>query len=433
MSEKNRLIEEDIELALTSGAAPVQLPGKIISVFPALAHRNFQLYAFGQAISLIGFWLHQVAIGWLVFQLTHSAFWVGAAAAVGGLPFLFFTTFAGVLVDKVNKRKLLIWTQVAEAVIAITLGLLVFTQKANLEVVIILFFVSGTIASIDLPARLTFIVEMVGKRDLASAIPINNGLFNAARFIGPAIAGALIASVGAGWPFILNGLSFIAGIWAIIKIRPIYSFSPDKNSSPMDSLKEGIKYSFSHPKISYFIILGFVSAVFVWPYQTLMPVIAEKVFSSGPSGLGSLLSSAGAGSLAGAIFVSANSRRENKIAFVMIGILLSTISLILLSLSNNFLLAHALLFFSGFGMLTQVSTVNTLVQLYSPDQMRSRIMAVYLTMFIGMMPLGNALAGTIAHYTSALFAIGFGASVSLLVGLTFYFRGIFTKLSKIEP
>ncbi|MBI2327180.1 MFS transporter [Candidatus Curtissbacteria bacterium] len=430
MEKENQLIEEDIEIALTSGTAPVQLPGKIISIFPALAHRNFQLYVFGQAISLIGFWLQQVAIGWLVFLLTNSVFWVGAAAAVGGLPFLFFTTFVGVFVDKVDKRKLLIWTQVAEAVVAITLGVLVLFEKANLELVLLLFFISGTIAAIDLPARLTFIVEMVGKRDLASAIPINNGLFNAARFIGPAIAGALIVSFGVGWPFILNGLSFIAGIWAIIKIRPIYSFSPDHANSPMDSLKEGIKYAFTHPKILYFIILGFVSAVFVWPYQTLMPPVAEKVFSSGPSGLGSLLAATGAGSLMGAVFVSANSRKENKISFVMVGILISTISLILFSVNRNFALAHVLLFFSGFGMLTQVSTVNTLVQLASPDQMRARIMAVYLTMFIGMMPLGNALAGTVAHYTSALFSIGLGAAVSLLVGATFYFKGIFTNLSK---
>src|SRR3989344_2421728 len=239
MAKKDILIEEELELSSRTGAAaPLTLPPKVISIFPALAHRNFQLYVFGLSISLVGFWLHQVAIGWLVFQLTHSAFWVGTTAAIGGLPFLFFTTFAGVYIDKLNKQKLLVVTQVAEAAIAFTLGILVLTNIASLPAILLLVFANGIIGSIDLPARLTFIVEMVGKRDLPSAIPINNALFNAARFIGPALAGIIIASFSVGWPFILNAISYIAGIWAILYIKPIFISKADTTTRPLESLMQ---------------------------------------------------------------------------------------------------------------------------------------------------------------------------------------------------
>lgn len=434
MAKKDITLVEQLEISTRTGAAaPIQLPPKFLSIFPAFAHRNFQLYVAGQAISLIGFWLHQVASGWLVFELTGSAFWVGTTAAIGGLPFLIFTTFAGVFIDKLNKQKLLVATQILEAIIALSLGMLVLTGHVNLTIVVVLAFLNGIVGAIDLPTRLTFIVEMVGKRDLASAIPINNGLFNAARFVGPALAGIIITTFGLGWPFILNGLSFIAGIWAILNIRPIYSYEVDVDTRPLDSLKTGLKFTFGHGKIFYLIILGFASAILIWPFQTLMPIVAQKVFTAGAGGYGSLLSAAGAGSLAGAILTSAMSRRENKIKFVTLGLLISTVSLFAFSLNRNFLLAHLLLAVAGFGILMKVSTLNTLVQLYSPDKMRARVMAVYLTMFVGMMPLGNQLAGIVAHETSAMFTIGLGSVLMLTVGLILYLRGVFTNLSDNLP
>src|SRR3989344_2353857 len=328
MTKKDLEIQEDIEIASLTGSAPVVLPGRLISIFPALVHRNFQLYVLGQAISLLGFWLQQVGVGYFVFQLTHSPFWVGAVAAIGGIPYLIFTTFAGVFIDRLNKQKLLVATQTAEAIVDITLGILVLTGRASLPIVTISIFIVGIIGAIDLPTRLTFLVEMVGKRDLASAIPINNGLFNAARFVGPALAGILIVSTSVGWTFILNGLSFVAGIWAILAIKPIYSYKPEINVRPWESLKGGLEYSFTHPKIFYFLILAFFTAIFIWPFQTLMPVIAEGVFHSGAKGLGSLLSAAGAGSLLGALFTSSQSRRENKSIFIIFGLVICTASLI---------------------------------------------------------------------------------------------------------
>lgn len=423
-------LEEDIEVASLTGTAPVQLPARFASIFPALTHRNFQLYTFGQIISLLGFWLQQVGVGYLVFQLTHSAFWVGFTAAIGGLPFLLFTTFAGVFIDRLNKQKILIFTQGIEAIVDITLGVVILTGHASLPVILIAIFIVGVINAVDLPTRLTFLIEMVGRKDLASAVPINNGIFNAARFVGPAAAGILIASTSVGWTFILNGLSFIAGIWAILMIRPVYKYKADIDTRPWESLTTGLKYSFTHPKIMYFILLAFLTAILIWPFQTLMPVIAEKVFSSGAQGLGSLLSAAGAGSLTGAVFTSANSRKENKIPFIIAGILISGFSLIAFALNKNFAIAHLLLFVAGFGILMMVSTLNTLVQLNSPDHMRARINAVYITMFVGMMPIGNALAGTIASATSAMFTIGLGGVTILLVSMLLFLKGIFANLSK---
>ena len=385
MGRNEKLIKEDLEIvAVTAGLAPVQLPKKVISIFPSFAHRNFQLYFAGQAISLIGFWLHQVGIGYYVFQITHSPFWVGTTIAVFGLPFLLFTTIAGVLADRVDKKKLLISTQILDAVLAVLLGLAVINGVASLNVVLILTFMSGVTGAFDLPTRLAFIIEMVGRRDLASAIPINNGLFNAARFVGPALAGFLIATIGVGYTFLFNGLSYVPAIAAIYAIKPIKFRYRKDQAHPLVSLKLGIVYSFKHPQISHFILIAALTAVFTWPYATLMPVIAEKVFKVGPQGLGSLLSAAGAGSLIGAVFTSAMSKFKTKGYLVLFGIIVSSVNLILFSLNDNFLIAHVLLFVAGFGLLTQVATVNTLIQIASPQHMRARIMGVYLTMFIGI-------------------------------------------------
>ena len=430
MQKRDILAEEDLEItAVTAGAAPVQLPGRVVSIFPALAHRNYQFYFAGQAISLVGFWLQAVGIGWLVFQLTHSAFWVGAVAAISGLPFLFLAIFAGVFIDRLNKQKLLVVTQIFEAIFAIILGFLVISNQINLTFVILLAFANGIVGSFDLPARFAFIVEMIGKKDLASAVSLNAGIFNAARFIGPTIAGIVIASFGVGWAFILNGISYLPGIWAVVIISPVLNHKPEVNVHPLQSLKDGLSFILNDQKILNLTILAAIGTILIAPYQTLMPPIAQKVFSSGAQGLGSLLSSAGAGSLLGAILTSALSHKKNKTPFIIWGLAISSVSLILFSLNKNFLLAHVLLFFTGFGTIILASTLNTLVQLLTPNQMRGRIMAVYLTMFIGMMPVGNALAGVVAQKTSSLFAVGLGASLVLIFAITLYLRGVFTNLS----
>lgn len=429
MAKKDILIEEDLELGSLSGTAPVVIPPRLASIFPALTHRNFQLYIVGQGISVIGFWLQQVGLGWQVFNLTHSAFWVGTVAAIGGLPFLFFTTFAGVFIDKANKQKLLIATQTLELTLAAILGIVILIGSTNLAIIIIIAFLTGVVGAFDIPARMTFLIEMVGREDLASATALNNSIFNVARFIGPAIAGILIAFVGVGWTFIANSLSFIPAIIAISQVKPVFTHHADMDIHPFKSLKEGISFSFTHPKISYFIIFAFLTAILIWPYQTLMPVIAGSVFNAGASGLGSLLSAAGLGSLLGALIVSSQSKRENKIPLIATGTIVACSSLVLLAIFTNFYFAHFLLFTTGFGIIMQVSTISTLVQLNSPDAMRGRIMAVFLTMFVGMMPIGNALAGFFAQKTSPQLTLAAGALILLFINASLYFKGVYKRIA----
>jgi len=424
-NEDVSLEEEELEIiAATGGRAPVQLPGRVVSIFPALAHRNFQMYFAGQMVSLVGFWLQMVGQGFLVFQITHSAFWVGAVAAIGGLPTLLFTTFAGVLIDRVDKQKLLLFTQITETIIAFILGIAVLSGSVTVPLVTILAFLMGCVGAVDLPARQAFVVEMVGKKDLASAISINIGTFNAARFIGPALAGILIATVGVGWTFILNAMSFLPVIFAFLKIRPIFINHPETYLHPLASLKQGIVFVFTHERLLYLTLLASVTAFFIWPHQTLMPAIAEKVFNSGASGLGSLLAASGAGSFLGAIFSSTQTRNENRSRLIFSGGIIAAISLIIFAFNHNFFFAHVLLFIAGLGLIIQVASVNTTVQTLAPDQMRGRIMAVYLTMFVGVMPLGNAFAGALAEKTSSLFTVGFGAFFLLLFASFLFWRGL---------
>lgn len=422
MSDSDETIIEELEVsAVTGGTAPFKVPTRVASVFPALVHRNFQLYFIGQTISLVGFWLQAVSMGWVSFQLTGSPLFVGLVATASGLPFLLFSTFAGVLIDKTDKQRLIVWTQVGEMIVAAVLGILVLTGTVNTTALLVLAFVAGTIGAFDLPARQAFVIEMVGKKDLTSATSINVGVFNAARFVGPAMAGILIASFGAGWSFILNSLSFIPAIWAILAIRPVYRPNLDLDNHPWESFKEGLRYSFTHKSLVYFMLLGSAAAIFLWPAQTLMPVVSEKVFGIGPGGLGSLLAAMGLGSLLGAVFVSSRSRSQNKKSFIFVGLFTCCLSLLAFAFSRNLWLSHILLFFAGFGLITYISTVNSLVQLMAPDQLRGRVIAVYLTMFVGMMPVGNFLSGLIAQRSSATFAIGFGATMVFLLTCCLYF------------
>ncbi len=390
------------------------------TVFPALTVRNYQLYFTGQSISLIGFWLQQVALGWLMFQLTQSAFWVGLVATASGLPFLLFSTFAGVFIDRSSKKKILIWTQIFEALIALILAVMVMTNTITPEIVLVLAFLTGISGSLDLPARFSFIIEMVGKGYLGSAVSINVAVFNGARFVGPALAGILIASFGVGWAFLLNAISYLPGILAVLAIKPVETPEKTIDLHPWESYKEGLRYAFTHAQLRVLMLLASTMAIFIWPYTTLMTIIAEVTFKSGPSGLGSLLAATGLGSLFGAILTSAILDKVSRVKMVFGGLFLGTTSLLLFALTTNFIFAHILLFLAGFGIIAIASSQNTLMQQLSPPQMRGRINSVYLTAFVGMMPVGNALGGYLADKISAQFSIGLGAIATFLLGLYLY-------------
>lgn len=389
---------------------------KFFAVFPALRNRNYQLYFSGQFISLTGTWLQIVAQSWLVLQLTNSAFLVGSVAAAATLPTFLFALFGGVIVDRFSKRHILITTQTGSMMLAFILGILTVSGRINVLEIIILAFLTGIITAIDSPARQSFVVEMVGKQNLASAIALNSGIFNTARIIGPSLAGLLIATIGTGWAFIINGTSYIAVIIALLFIKAKPTLAKN-HLHPLKAIREGIAYAVSHPIIKILLVLTGVVSVFGWSYATIMPVIARDIFHVGPDLLGYLYAVSGVGALISTIIVSAFGNKIRSSVFIVGGSMLFSTSIFLFTFTTNFLVALPFLFLAGLGLLSCFSMINTTLQNLVEDEVRGRIMSMYTIMFIGLSPVGNLQIGFLAQVFGSFFAIRVGAIIVFAFGV----------------
>lgn len=415
--EEQSIISESAEISI--GENPIFLE-KLVSFFPALGSRNYVLYFIGQLVSIAGTWLQMVAQGWLVLQLTNSAFLIGLVAAAGTLPSLLFSLFSGVVIDRFPKKYVLYFTQIASMVLAFILGVLTIIRVITVLEITILAFLLGIVTALDIPARQAFVVDLVEKDAVASAIALNSGLFNAGRVIGPGIAGFLIALVGTGGAFILNGISFVAVVIALFFIH-VPSFVPNKHLHPIKAIKEGVSFSFSHPIIRTLLIFTGIVSVFGWSYSTVMPVIAQNTFHLDASGLGLLYAAGGLGALLGTLIVSGFSRKLNSTAFIIGGNILFSVPLALFTFTHNLSLALLLLFLSGIGLLTQFATINTTIQHMVEDEMRGRVMSMYSLMFIGLSPLGNLEIGVLAERFGSGPAIAIGAVVVFITGIVIFF------------
>ncbi len=398
----------------------------IFRTFPAFKHRNYQLYFSGQLLSLIGTWLQVVAQGWLVLQLTHSAFWVGVVSAIATLPILVFVLFGGVIVDRLPKKDILIFTQVAALVLAFILGILTVTGIVQVWHIVILALLLGTVSALDMPARQAFAVEMVGKEDLSSAIALNSGIFNGARVIGPAVAGFLIGQFGTGSAFLLNALSYIPVIIALLFIRVNHIQKPT-HPHPIEAIKEGLRYSFRHPLIKSLFIFVAITSVFGWSHTTILPVIVQQVFHKDAFWLGYLYAAEGTGALLGSIFVSAVAKQISENKLILGGSVLFALSLILFTISSYMPLALFFLFLSGFGLLVQFATMNSMIQHMVPDNIRGRVMSIYTLMFLGLAPFGSFQMGLVAQQLGSLWAIRLSASVVFIYALFLLVRGFKTE------
>lgn len=376
--------------------------------------RNYQLYFSGQLISLTGTWLQTVAQGWLVFKLTNSAFLVGLVAALSMLPSLLFSLFGGVLVDRFPKRKILIFTQSASMCLALILGILTVMKIVTVTEIAILAFLLGTVNSIDVPARQSFVIEMVGREALASAIALNSGIFNTARIIGPAFAGILISLVGTGGTFIINGLSYIAVITALLFIRIDDKKAQGPHMSTLTAIREGIRYSFSEPVIRTLLLFVAITSIFGWSYSSMLPVIARNIFHADATVLGHFYSASGIGAVFAMILVSAFSRQIKASWFILGGNILFVLSLILFTFTTNIAIALLLLFFSGLGLISQFAMINTTIQRLADDRLRGRVMAIYALMVMGLAPLGHLEVGFFTEHYGPQFAIRFGAVIILI-------------------
>jgi MFS family permease len=400
--EEDYIITESPEVSIGENTRWV----KLLSAFPALKNPHYQKYFFGQFVSLIGSWLQIVAQSWLVLSLTDSPFIIGLVMAMATAPSLVFALFGGVIVDRFSKKKILYITQTASMVLALVLGVLTLQGLVSVPVIATIAFMLGTVNAIDAPARQAFVSELVTEQQLPSAIALNSSIFNGARVIGPGFAGLLIALVGTGGAFILNGVSYIAVIVALYFID-VEAVIGNRNLKPMQAIKDGLVYSFTHPVIRIVMIFVGLMSIFGWSYSTLMPIVAKHTFHLQAKGLGYLYAATGLGSLLGTLVIGVLGDRVRRVYVIVSGAVLFALSIALIGFTTALPLALVLLFFAGAGLLAQAAMSNTMVQSMVKPDYRGRVMSIYVLMFLGLAPVGNFEIGLLAEH--------FGTSTSLLI------------------
>lgn len=376
------------------------------SLFPALTHRNFILFWTGQCISLIGTWMQNIGQAWLVLKLTNSAYKLGIVNALQFLPMMILALFAGTLVDKFPKRKVLLFTQTSLLILAFTLATLTYFNIIRYWQILILALLLGLVNTLDNPTRQSFIIELVGKEDLMNAIALNSSIFNLARILGPAVAGILIGIIGIAPCFYLNALSFIAVITGLLFINV-----PDKVSKKtenfLNDIKEGLRYIKSRSIILLSLVLLAFISTFVMNFNVLIPVFAKQELMGNAMNYGLLMTSMGLGSLLGALTLAARSTKGPKMKVLFLGALGMSLFQIILGFENHYLLAAITLLIVGYCSIVLTASVNTTVQLNSDDYIRGRVMSVYSLVFGGVTPIGSLYAGKVTEM--------FGASATFML------------------
>ncbi len=389
-------------------------PAKSLNPFRVLqAHRNYRLFWIGQTVSLVGTWMQLVAQGWLALQLSNDPFIVGLVSAAGMLPILFFSLYAGVLVDRRDKLKLVRIAQVLLSIEATILWWLVWTDRINIPVLIGLSAVNGVISAVEIPARQSLIVDLVGRDDVVDAIALNSGGFNLARIIGPSLAAAVIASAGLAWCFGINALSYIAVIGTLAAVR-LPAFVPARHRvAVLEGFKEGLAYIRSKREVTGLMGIIAVYSIFGFQYLTLMPVLARDVLGTNASGYGLLVTFVGVGAVSGALALAALSTRVRRGRLFVTSAFTFAALLLLFSVIDKFEIAAGVLLFLGLTMLVNGALANGILQSVVPDELRGRVMAAYVFVYVGFTPIGSLIAGVVASTTSVQWAIGSGAVIML--------------------
>jgi MFS family permease len=374
----------------------------------ALRHRNFQLFFAGQLISLIGTWMQNIAQAWLVYRLTGSSLLLGSVSFAGQIPVFLIAPLGGITADRGNRHRVVIGTQIASMVLAFVLALLTLTGKVQVWHIFLLASLLGVVNSFDVPARQSFLVDMVGKEDLMNAIALNSSMFNGARIIGPAIAGVLVASIGEGWCFFANGVSYIAVIAGLLMMTVNAPRRLATGSSPLQHIIEGFQFvRRTTPIRALLLLLGLVSLVGL-PFSVLMPIFADRILHGGARGLGILMGATGIGALLGALTLASRTGVTGLGRWVAVSCGGFGAFLVLFSFSRYFWLSTALLVPVGFSMMLEMSSSNTLIQAMVPDELRGRVMALYSMMFMGMAPFGAFMGGALADRLGAPVTVAMG-------------------------
>ena len=401
----------------------------------ALNHRDFRLFFIGQLISLVGTWMQSVGQAWLVLELTNSAFKLGLIGTLQFGPVLLFSFVAGVIADRVPKRRLIIGTQTAFMLQAFVLSALAWTGHVQYWHVAILAWLYGCASSLDIPTRQSFIVEMVGRDSLMNAIALNSAMFNGARIVGPAAAGLLVARYGVAPAFLLNGVSFLAVIVALFCIRAEGLPEAHRGASIAQDIKTGLSYAVGTPSVS--LILGLLSAVslFVLNFSVLVPLLARDVLGLGAQGFGLLMAALGLGAVAGALSLATLGSRQPRLSvLIAAGIVTSATTLALAAIRHYWPAAIGLALI-GLSQIIFMASCNSTLQVTVPDSLRGRIMSIYSFVFVGVTPIGSFLIGSIAQVfgVSAAFAVGGGSGLLCVLALTFWWVRGPGRDSKEQP
>ena len=397
---------------------PVISPRPRAPVLPALRHRSFRLFYIGFVISLLGVWMQRVAQSWLVLELTDSAFWVGMTDALGSLPVLLFTLYAGVLADRVPRRPMVIVTQAGAMVAALGLAALTLGGVVQLWHIVVLAALLGAANAFDIPARHALMVDMVGREDLVNAVALNSSAFNGTRVVGPAIAGFLIAAVGVGICFLLNGISYLAVIAALAVIEvPVVRRASGSTSTVWLRLRDGLRHVSTDRRTRMLILNIAAVSIFGLPALVLLPVMVRDVLGRGAQEYGWMMSAMGVGALTGALGIAVFGHRLPRGQLLGWCAALFGGTVIAFGLSRSLALSLVLLALLGCAMIVTTALTNTLVQTLAPDDLRARVVAFYAWAYVGLSPIGGVLAGSAAVWLGAGTTIALGGVVTTLVAV----------------
>ncbi len=385
----------------------------------ALRHRNFRLFVLGQLLSLIGTWVQIIAQSWLVYRLSRSPVLLGLVGFAGQAPYLVLSPVAGVVADRINRHRLVLLTQTLSMLQAFLLAGLTLSGAVEVWHIFSLALMLGVINVFDMTARQSFIVEMVGKEDLMNAIALNSSVYNCGRLLGPAVAGVLIAAVGEGYCFLINGGTFLGVLAGLLMMRLPPPPAREETASPYEHFREGWNYVWQHaPTRALLLLLGLLS-IMNYPFLVLMPVFADEILHGGPKTLGALMSAMAVGAILGSIYMATRigvRGLSRRITRATIGY---SVALILFAFSQNLHVSMLLLALIGAGIMLQVASTNTTLQTIVPDELRGRVVGFYSLMFMGMTPIGSLLAGWLGELIGAPWTVALGGAVCIVGALAF--------------
>ncbi len=381
-------------------------PDSFRNIFRGLKYRNYRYYFWGQSVSLIGTWVQNIAMSWLVYRLTGSALLLGSVVFALQIPSLFITPFAGVLADRWNRRKIIILTQVLAMMVALFLAWMVLSDRITVSWILALAVTNGVILAFDTPFRQAFVPDIITEpKDLGNAIALNSSLYNLARFIGPPIGGFLITLVGEGWCFFINGVSFFAVIAGLLAIKIEKVIKRHRAGSIFQQLVEGLRYAWHFRSLRYLLLLLIFSSFFGLPFQALMPIFAADILKGDAQMLGFLTGALGAGALSGALFLASRKELMRVPALTFRTSIMFALGLAVFALSPFKALSMLALTITGFGMIVHFNATNTLLQSIADEEKRGRIVSLYSLTFMGITPLGSLAAGALADFIGVPFTV----------------------------